>query len=132
MSIGEKIKEVREARHFSQEAVAKALGLSVTSYAKIERNEVEVTVNRLEQIAEVLKVKTWAFFSPESSIFIVGDIGKKQSGGQIGVSHNYSGNFNPEREAYLAHIGSLEKQTKQLEKQLDEKQRVIDKLLLGK
>ncbi len=90
----------------------------------------EVTVNRLEQIAEVLKVKTWAFFSPESSIFIVGDVGKSHDGLQIGFNSNYGGNFNPEREAYLSHIGSLEKQVQHLAKQLDEKQQVIDKILL--
>lgn len=128
MNIGEKIREVREARHFSQEAVAKAVGLSVTSYAKIERNEVEITVNRLEQIADTLKVKIWAFFSPESNVLIVGDVGNNQSG-QIGFYQSYSGNFNPEREAYLAHIASLQKQVNTLEKQLDEKQAVINKFL---
>lgn len=34
-----------------------SLGISPTAYGKIERNETDVTVSRLKQIAEVLTVK---------------------------------------------------------------------------
>jgi transcriptional regulator with XRE-family HTH domain len=117
-TIGQKIKEIREARHYSQEAIAKALDISVTSYAKIERDEVEITVKRLEEIAKALKVNTWAFFSPESIVFIVGDVENNQNG-QIGFNQNYSSNFNPEREAHLMHIKTLEKQVESLQKMVE-------------
>jgi transcriptional regulator with XRE-family HTH domain len=56
MEIGTKIRKIREIKEFSQENMAEALGLSVTGYGKIERNEVSVTVDRLLKISEVLNV----------------------------------------------------------------------------
>lgn len=116
-SIGQKIKEIREARHYSQEAIAKALDISVTSYAKIERDEVEITVKRLEEVAKALKINTWAFFSPDSAVVIIGDIGANAS--QCGHNNNYSSNFNPEREAHLMHIKTLDKQVESLQKMVE-------------
>jgi transcriptional regulator with XRE-family HTH domain len=118
-TIGQKIKEIREARHYSQESIAKALDISVTSYAKIERDEVEITVKRLEEIAKALKVNTWAFFSPESAVVIIGDIGDNSNGHNHQIHSTYSITFNPEREAHLMHIKSLEKQVESLQKMVD-------------
>lgn len=56
MEIGTKIRKVRELKGFSQENVAEELGMSVTGYGKIERNEVSVNVERLTKIAEILQV----------------------------------------------------------------------------
>lgn len=36
--------------------MAKSLGLSITGYGKIERDEVDISLNRLEDIAKVLDV----------------------------------------------------------------------------
>lgn len=54
MSIGNKIKQLRELRNFTQSYMAKELGLSLGGYGKIERNETDITVQRLQKIAEVL------------------------------------------------------------------------------
>ncbi|TAE19375.1 MAG: XRE family transcriptional regulator [Bacteroidetes bacterium] len=118
-TIGQKIKEIRETRHYSQEAIAKALDISVTSYAKIERDEVEITVKRLEEIAKALKVNTWAFFSPESAVVIIGDVGDYSNvhNPNSNIAINYA--FNPEREAHLMHIKTLEKQVESLQKMVD-------------
>ncbi len=48
MTLGDKIRKFRQLKDYSQESMAIALGLSVTGYAKIERNETNVTVSRLE------------------------------------------------------------------------------------
>jgi transcriptional regulator with XRE-family HTH domain len=125
MTIGERIQEIRTARGYTQKQVAALIDIDVSNYAKIERNEADVNITRLEDIAKALKVNIWAFFVPNSGVVIIGDVAQ---------------DFNPERGAYLAHIANLEKQIKALEsanekrfatieKQLDEKQRIIDKLL---
>jgi transcriptional regulator with XRE-family HTH domain len=54
--IGEKIKKIRELRNFSRKFVANELLISVTTYGKIERNNTDITVKRLYQIANVLNV----------------------------------------------------------------------------
>ncbi len=56
MDIGDKIRKVRELKGLKQEYVAGQLGLSVTAYGNIERNDSSLTFDRLEQIAAVLEV----------------------------------------------------------------------------
>ncbi len=55
MSIGRKIKQLRELRNFTQNYMADQLGMSVNGYGKIERDETDVSVKRLQQIAKVLE-----------------------------------------------------------------------------
>jgi transcriptional regulator with XRE-family HTH domain len=141
MTLGERIQEIRKARGYKQQEVADLIGIDVSNYARIERNEADVSITRLEEIAKALKVNVWAFFVPHSGIVIIGDVAQDaQVYGNNGTQTIYPTDFNPERGAYLAHIANLEKQIKaleasfekrinSLEKQLDEKQQVINKLL---
>lgn len=57
MSIGTKIKKIREFKNYTQEYMADQLGMSQTGYSKIERDEVELGFARLEQIAKILDLK---------------------------------------------------------------------------
>ena len=57
MGIGTKIRQIRDLKGLNQENMANELGISVTGYGKIERNEVSVNYERLEQISTVLGVK---------------------------------------------------------------------------
>lgn len=50
------IRELREERQWSQEQMAEYLGMSKNGYAKIERGESRPSLERLEQIAQVLEV----------------------------------------------------------------------------
>jgi transcriptional regulator with XRE-family HTH domain len=56
MNIGDKIRGVRLMKGLSQENVADMLGLSLLAYGDIERNKKDVTIKRIEQIAEKLGV----------------------------------------------------------------------------
>jgi transcriptional regulator with XRE-family HTH domain len=53
--IGEKIRKLRDLRGFSQESVAKDLGIEQGGYSKIEAGKTELTYSRLEEIAKILK-----------------------------------------------------------------------------
>jgi transcriptional regulator with XRE-family HTH domain len=55
MSIGAKIKNLRELRNYTQAYMADQLNMSVNGYSKIEREETDVSLSRLEQIAKVLE-----------------------------------------------------------------------------
>lgn len=57
MSVGNKIKQLRELRNFTQSHMAEQLGLSVNGYGKIERDETDISLNRLNQIAKVLETE---------------------------------------------------------------------------
>lgn len=56
MSVVSKIKRYREARNFTQNYMAEQLDISQNTYSKIESGTIKLTVDRLEQISELLNV----------------------------------------------------------------------------
>ena len=56
MSVNEKIRKIREAKDWSQEQMAEKLNMSLNGYAKIERGESKVYLDKLEQIAQVFDI----------------------------------------------------------------------------
>ena len=54
--ITENIKKFRELKNFTREVMADKLEMSVSGYSKLERGDVELTVNKLFKIAELLEV----------------------------------------------------------------------------
>ena len=55
-NIGEKIRQIRLAKGYSQENLADMLGVSTTAYGDIERNKTELSISRATEIAETLNV----------------------------------------------------------------------------
>lgn len=56
MQVNEKIRMIREMNHWTQEDIAEKLHMSLTSYAKLERGESKLHLDKLEKIAEVFGV----------------------------------------------------------------------------
>ena len=56
MNIGNNIKQIRELRNYSQEYMAQELGISQSTYARIESGTVIPKVDRLQRIAEILEI----------------------------------------------------------------------------
>ena len=56
MSVNEKIRKVRESKAWSQEQMAEKLNMSLNGYAKIERGETKLYIDKLEQIAQVFDI----------------------------------------------------------------------------
>ena len=56
MSIGNRIKKLREIRNYTQTYMSVELEISVSAYSKIERDETEISLKRLEQISKILNV----------------------------------------------------------------------------
>jgi transcriptional regulator with XRE-family HTH domain len=55
-TIGERIRKIRDLRGLSQENMAELIGVSLPTYADIERGKRDVPFGRLEQIVEKLGV----------------------------------------------------------------------------
>lgn len=55
MSIGINIKKIRELKNFTQAYMAARLDMSVPGYSKIENDKTDITVSRLNAIAEILE-----------------------------------------------------------------------------
>lgn len=56
--VGKNIKKARETRKLTQEEVAEKAGIHVSYYSRIERGVVNPSLEVLENIAKVLKVKS--------------------------------------------------------------------------
>jgi len=55
MSVGLKIKKLRELKNYTQAYMAQKLKLSLSGYGKIERDETDITLKRLKEIASILE-----------------------------------------------------------------------------
>lgn len=58
MNTGEKIRLARRSKKFTQEDMATALNISQRAYSKIENDEVNLKIERLEKIASILEVES--------------------------------------------------------------------------
>ena len=56
--MGRKLREFRERRNLSQDELAKAVGISSSYAARIERGEENPTVTVIENICKALKIKS--------------------------------------------------------------------------
>jgi transcriptional regulator with XRE-family HTH domain len=65
--VTEKIRKLRESKRMSQENVADELGVTHSTYAKIERGEIDPNITRLVQLAKIFGIETAEFFTSEKS-----------------------------------------------------------------
>jgi len=71
--LGPKIRHFRQQKDYSQEYMARELGLTQTSYSKIEKNASEASLDRLHKIAEILEVKLGDLLNTSGSNFYMHD-----------------------------------------------------------
>src|ERR1700756_5662643 len=57
LDIGTKIKHLRELRNYTQEYMAEKLDLSQSTYALFEKDDSDLTISKLNKIAEILDIK---------------------------------------------------------------------------
>jgi transcriptional regulator with XRE-family HTH domain len=67
--VGQKIRKVRELRNLTQESVAGSLGMTTSGYSRIERGEVKLSLERLEQIAQALGVQPMDLAGFDENVF---------------------------------------------------------------
>jgi transcriptional regulator with XRE-family HTH domain len=62
------IKQCRESKAYSQEYVAKQMGISQNAYSKIENNRTQLTVNHLKLLSKILDVEVLDLLRDEFEI----------------------------------------------------------------
>jgi transcriptional regulator with XRE-family HTH domain len=118
MTIGDKIKKVRELKNITQEAVAKQLGISVTAYGDYERNKADISWSRLEQIAEVFEVAIKDIVNLPDT-FNIQQMTNSQAVVGNGTQYNYDQSL---VEGYKIAIEQKEREVQWLRQQLAEAQ----------
>ena len=98
------IRDLREDKHLTQAVMAEKLGMSETGYAKIERGESGVKIERLQQIAQVLEVSI-------ADLIPFGDEGVivfNNSNDNFSNSNNFSLSLgNPALEAEISNLRNM-------------------------
>lgn len=71
MNVHNKIKMIREQNNLSQEEVAGQLNMSPSGYAKIERGETKLYLDKLEQIAQIFNVDVIDLINNDKNICVL-------------------------------------------------------------
>ncbi len=66
MKIHEKIKYLREFNHWTQEEMAERVHMSPSGYAKIERGETKLHLDKIQQIAQVFEINIFDLLTSEN------------------------------------------------------------------
>ncbi len=56
MKVGDKLRKIRVEKKITQDEMAIALDISQRAYSKIENNEIQIKLDRLQRIADVLNI----------------------------------------------------------------------------
>ena len=90
-AVGTRIRKIREERGIKQEYLADEMGITQSSYGRLEKNDNRLTVTKLTQISEILNVSISTLFGEKAT----------------NVIHENNGNN------AQAHIGTLIQQDKE-------------------
>jgi transcriptional regulator with XRE-family HTH domain len=114
-NLGNKIKKLRELKNLTQSYMASELGITQSTYSKIEIGEIDISFSKLEKISEVLEMSPEEIFTfNENMIF--------------NVMHNLNGNngyvinkglSETEVQLYKDQIVSLKNEVEHLKKVID-------------
>jgi transcriptional regulator with XRE-family HTH domain len=55
-NLGDTIKKFRELKNITRETIAAKLKMSLSNYSKIERGEIDLTISRIQEIANILEI----------------------------------------------------------------------------
>jgi len=56
MQTHEKLREIRQRHHLTQEKFAEKIGLALNTYGKIERGETDIKTAKLKKIAKIMNI----------------------------------------------------------------------------
>lgn len=113
MEIGTKIRKIRELKGFSQEFMALKLEMSQRQFSRIENDETDLSLSKLERISEVLEVTPNQLLGfDEKFIF-------QNCENAFGTYQNYYAFSDKEREQYSSKIDHLENEILFLRTQLE-------------
>lgn len=69
MEVSEVIRTMREVNHLTQEDMAEKLNISVNGYSKIERGITKLSLEKLEQIANIFNINVSDLYSAKEKGF---------------------------------------------------------------
>ncbi len=115
-AIGKNIRVVREVRGFSQEYVAKKIGISQRTYSNIEADKSKVDTEIIKNISEVLDIDPIELLSlNEKTMF--SNCSSSGGVGNFGYMNTYQG-LDKENDALKNHVSQLQKEVEFLKEEV--------------
>ena len=71
MKLNEKLRQLRETNHWSQEEMAERMSMSPSGYAKIERGETKLNIEKLQTIAQIFNIDIVDLMTNDGKTIIV-------------------------------------------------------------
>lgn len=69
-TIGSKIRKLRELKNYTQEYMADRIGVGQSSYARFEKDDSDITISKLQQIADILEISIHDILDFNKSFFL--------------------------------------------------------------
>jgi transcriptional regulator with XRE-family HTH domain len=113
MNIGHALKKIRELKGFTQEDIAEKLGITQSAYSKIELKNADLTIKKLEEIANILGVQLHEVIGFNENLIFNLKNNKKANGLVIHQSSQI------ELKIYYEFIESLKTENTYLKKTID-------------
>lgn len=90
MKTNEKLRQLREMQNWTQEEMAEKMQMSASGYAKLERGDNNLNIERLEQIANIFNIDIADLTRQEKGIVFVvgGDYGNNNSISHYGTTES--------------------------------------------
>lgn len=113
--ISSNIKKFRELKNYTRERLAAELDMSVSGYSKIERGEIDLTVSKLQKIADALDVSMSEILNFDATTIF--NISHNKEVQNIGNKENHNTNNNNSPDDYTKnYILMLENEIERLKK----------------
>lgn len=122
--LGKRIRTIREIKGYRQNQVAKMLGMTVSGYSRIERNEVSVTVDKLVQFCKIVQVSVDDVINLPD-LMLIHNVSRKSS---VSTEKDIIAIDKIEK-SYKQQIDILKEEVKYLRKILSDKIKVADSIL---
>ena len=115
MTIASKIKKIREIKGFSQEYMANELGITQSTYSRLETDDKNLSIDKLKTISEILEVNAIDFLKSSDEVIFNNC---EQS--------DFYNTYNLPKE----YIESLKNRINEQQKEIDYLRKLLDKQLL--
>ncbi|MEO8534470.1 MAG: helix-turn-helix transcriptional regulator [Flavobacterium sp.] len=87
-----KIKSLRELKNYTQQYMAEALEITQAAYSKIEKGKTNLSLNKLEKIAEILGVSIETLIKFDTKIYLDHLTNEKENSNQDNFKNQFKGN----------------------------------------
>lgn len=114
LQVGAKIKKLRDLKGLTQTEMAEKLHLSLNAYGKVEREETELSINRLQEIAKILEVKLHDLLDFDENRVVFNQTQTNNENATAIAYQESKNEFEGERKLYEARIADLQKENDRL------------------